>query len=170
MNSKLYVFVEGDDDVRLLRTILKKCFSEYIPKFLKYKNSNSEIVKGYIEKLICDKDYYVMFTDKDKFSTTLRKKHRVSTYGVEEEKVIVVDSTIESWYTAGAKKSIFDLGKKRSETIDKKKFDQLIGRRAYHSMVMEEICNNYDTSRAIQNSKSFKYFYRKLKKILGGTN
>lgn len=165
--AKLYVFVEGPDDELLMKTVLEKCQSAHRHLFYRYSTTNSESTQLMVEKLKEDKDHYVMFADLDDFtSITARKKQRADRYGVEVEKVFVVKTEIESWYAAGAKQTIFNSKGHRSEEITKQKFDQLTGSRARHTSIMEEIADGFDTNKAIQSNKSFKYFYNQIKELL----
>ncbi|MCV0392523.1 MAG: hypothetical protein K5790_04415 [Nitrosopumilus sp.] len=163
----MHVFVEGPDDVRLLGVVLKKCYSQYTSKLYKFVNSDSNLVKEHIKILKEKKEPCILITDMDNYtSITERKKQRSKEYDIEFENVIVVKKSIESWYAAGAPTSLFQPQGNHSETIDKIKFNQLIGRSSLHTRIMVEISEDFDTGRAVSNNKSFKYFYRELKNLL----
>lgn len=168
LTQKLYVFVEGKDDERLTRIIIQKCYPQYAPIFFRYVAAQSALIREIVGRLRSDDDLYVMFTDKDHFTCNItRKQDRKNEYDVEEKRIIVVNSSIESWYAAGAKTSVFNSQGNRSETINKQRFNLLIGRAAFHTRVLENIVEDFDTNAAIQKNKSFKYFYKKLKQLLG---
>ena len=168
LTQKLYVFVEGRDDERLMRIIIQKCYSQYAPVFFRYSTVQSALIREIVGRLRSDDDPYVLFTDKDHFTCNItRKQNRTNEYGVEEDRIIVVNTSIESWYAAGANTSVFNPQVNRSETINKQRFNQLIGSAVYHTKIMENIVEDFDTNIAIQKNKSFKYFYRKLKQLFG---
>jgi len=168
MTSELHIFVEGKDDKLLLKLVLEKCHKQYHPSFYKFSGSDFDLVRAHIQKLRQDNDFHILVTDKDRFtSITLRKQDRSETFGIDENNVIVVDSTIESWYVSGSDPSIIDLSDRRSETINKSEFDKSIGGKVNHSNIMKEIIEDFDTNKAIQKNKSFKYFYQQLKTIIG---
>jgi len=168
LTQKLYVFVEGKDDERLIRIVMQKCYPQYAPTFFRYIHTQSALIRDYVDRLRTNNDLYVLFTDKDHFICNItRKQNRINEYGVEEERIIIVNTSIESWYAAGAKTSVFNSQGNRSETINKQRFNQLIGRAAHHTRVMENIVESFNTNNAIQKNNSFKYFYRKLQQLLG---
>lgn len=120
-----------------------------------------------------DGDLYAVFTDLDNFeSISARRKERSNRLGIGKNHIVVVDVMIESWYVAGSLvKSINDqmIGR-RTEEINKTKFDELVGGKFHHRKMMNVIIRNFDVEQAAQRNKSFKDFYRNFKAILDDAN
>ena len=163
LSSDLYVFVEGQDDERLIEKIFEKCFKKFNPIIFKYIHADVSMVRDLICRLNSNNENYVMLVDRDDATCIPgRKRTRIHTYDVREENVFVVDISIESWYVSGVNHPKFDLSSIRSETINKDEFDHVVHRHN-HTPEMIEITKKFDTGLAISKNYSFKYFYKKLK-------
>ncbi len=100
--SRLYIFLEGGDDERIFETAFKEEFKEYDHvQFVKHCQMKDEKVDSFIKSINGMGADYIFVCDKDKDCISLSKQKYLDRYSeLEEEKMIIVEKEIESWYLA----------------------------------------------------------------------
>lgn len=168
--GKLFIFIEGYDDLLFFERIIKPLLLRKYRKIsliqharLKFKNKYKFIDS--IKELRADYFYVV---DIDYFPCISARKKDVFDHlrNIDLSKIIVVVKEIESWYLAG-------IGKKRAEKINipllsntdfvtKEYFNDIIPNSfgSRHNF-MNELLKKFDIFIALQRNKSFAYFIKK---------
>lgn len=168
--SKLFLFLEGDDDERFFRKIflneLEKtyCSIEIIKYAQMSKVNIRKLVKSIERKDSWD---YIFINDIDMFNCFPEKKNSImESYRLSSnQKIVVVIKEIESWYLAGIDNDFLrsinaGLMDRTSSYINKEFFNELLPNRIPRTNFMNKILENYNLQRAIQNNDSFAYFTR----------
>ncbi|MDR0911615.1 MAG: hypothetical protein LBM96_03315 [Methanobrevibacter sp.] len=171
----LYIFVEGDDDEQLFNNIIvpNLVLSAIVVKF-------SQASKVMINNLISEAKSkenmdYVFVCDYDSKNgypcLTARKNHFLNEFrNLEENKMVIVDEEIESWYYCGINKNekIFnDLNFNISPNCSKEEFLNLFSSNTYFKRTYRmEILKTFDFKKAYSTNESFKYFIHKLEMII----
>lgn len=172
----LYVFVEGPDDARFMKSVVISLFESkysYI-KPIEY----SKMGKGEVSKLIrtaasVPNIDYLFFCDFDSHGDenqciTNRKAKKVAEYGnlLDLNRIVVVKEMIEGWYAAGISDGLAAMEgvitPESTDTLDKGKFSLLMPK-VFRSKTdfMVEILKGFDINLAKNRNQSFGYFYRK---------
>ena len=167
MKKRLFIMVEGEDDIRFFGRIVKPLFSgrydsvEIIP----YASIKREKVSRFLKSLIqmdCD---YIFFADIDT-EKNVRDKKQILYYrfsGIDGNRIVIVIQEIESWYLAGLSRSAAGaLGIQSPDDTDrvtKEDFNRLIPRR-YDSRIdfMFEILKYFSVDTAATKNRSFRFF------------
>lgn len=84
MNLKyknLYLFVEGDDDSRFFKSVIKPMFDKFYKtvKVQQYKHQKKEKFIATIKSIISYEDHYIFFADLDKRICIKEKKEKITT-------------------------------------------------------------------------------------------
>src|SRR6266851_2518755 len=102
----MFLFVEGPDDDRLFRRVLRSRF-ESLPDvdavhIIPYAEQPVRTVTKLINSCIALGDPYLFFSDLDKYPcVTACRDHALETYeSLSEDRVRIVSLEIESWYAA----------------------------------------------------------------------
>jgi len=166
----LYLFVEGNDDERLFKSVFANKLEEKYGwvKLYKYSNSNKEKVNNFLKVLKANGIDYIFTTDiNDSPCITARKDTIKSRYKeVDYDKIIVIVKEIESWYLAGldenACKELKIKNFSTTDDITKEQFNNLIPKK-FSSRIdfMREILNRFSVEVAKTKNKSFRYFANK---------
>lgn len=164
---KLFVFVEGPDDERFFKNVLKGAFSlRYdeivIKEYSGLKKKGAELL-GLFKKEGSDIIYQC---DMDGIPCVSAKKgDLVTKYGgrLKEIDIIVVIKEVEGWYYAGVNQECASaLGVGEVETTDsmtKEEFAELMpDKYITPTNFMIEILKNYSLESARRKNKSLKYF------------
>lgn len=168
--GKLFIFIEGYDDLLFFERIIKPLLHRRYKKVLliqharmKYKNKHKFIDS--IKEIHAD---YLYIIDIDYFPCISARKKDIYEHlkNIDLSKVIIVVKEIESWYLAG-------VGKKRSEKLElpwlpntdfitKEFFNDIIPNSlgSRHNF-MNELLKKFDIFVAMQKNNSFAYFMRK---------
>jgi hypothetical protein len=170
MKSRLYIFIEGNDDELFFRNAIVPALSEKydeieVIQYAQMKKSKVEIFILSINTLNFD---YMLFGDID-YQRSVNQKKKVLELrfsNLDEEKIFIVIQEIESWYMAGITDSysrelgIRPLGS--TNKLVKEEFNLLYHRR-FKSRIdfMLEILKSYSIPTAIKKNESFKYFAEK---------
>lgn len=171
MNYKrIFILLEGDDDVRFFERIIKPKFenkydSIVLWKYAQVKNAKVDNFLKSIKSMGAD---YIYIADiNDSPCITLKKgKIKDKHNSIDINRVIVVISEIESWYLAGLDiESSKNLKISYSETtnnITKEQFDTLIPKK-FKSRIdfMIEIMKRFSIDTAKKKNNSFSYFLKK---------
>jgi len=172
--TKLFIFLEGDDDVRFFENII---YPKLLPIKIfpiKYASKKDMIIKKFVRRIESrDDEDYIFVTDLDNHTyqcCTTRKEKRINEYNIVDNKIIVVKEEIESWYLAGiVENCIKDLEPEvipeNTDNITKEDFDNLIPNKYQDSrmdFMIEILRKCYNLETAMERNSSFKYFVEKF--------
>lgn len=170
--TRLYLFLEGNDDERFFEQILlcefKKIYSDV--KIWKYTKKTDNQRKRFIDTInkvtnwdyICFRDINSSKCVTQKKEKTIKKFDRINT-----KKIMIVIMEIESWYLAGIDNEFLshiraNLIDRTCDSITKEYFNSLIPKGMLRINFLQKILQNYNINLAIRNNKSFSYIYKKL--------
>ncbi|MFW6238499.1 MAG: hypothetical protein ACOC5A_04645 [Halanaerobiales bacterium] len=167
----LYILVEGNDDERFFRGVMK---TEFLRKYDKIKiwqhaqRSHEDKMK-FIRALNTMRQDYIYVEDLDEVPTLARKKKKI--VGIfdelERERIVIVVKEIEGWYLAGLdQKSCERLGLEYLEKTDdiyKEDFNDLIPH-SFRSRIdfMQEIIKEFSLNTGVKKNRSLSYFVSKF--------
>ncbi|HOX34637.1 MAG TPA: hypothetical protein PLO06_02970 [Methanoregulaceae archaeon] len=167
MKHRLFILVEGEDDVRFFGRIIKPLLKglydsvEIVP----YACTKREKVSRFIKSIQLMKNDYIFVADIDNENSVRDKKQLLySRYSeVDGRSIIIVVMEIESWYLAGlTDESARHLGIQPLPTTDsvtKEEFNRIIPPR-FNSRIdfMYEILKFFSVPEAVRRNRSFSYF------------
>jgi len=169
----MYIFVEGDYDVRFFECIIHKyhLYPKYTVLIIKYQQKRNSIIKNYIKKINArDNQDYIFVTDMDSTDYpcyTSRKQKRKTEYGVKNKKIIVVKEEIESWFMAGLSEDCPEDFRniniiKNTDNFTKEDFEAIIPSRFKGSEIdfMLEILKCFSLEFAVNRNTSLDYFIK----------
>jgi len=168
--KRLFIWVEGDDDERFFRNILKpKLHEKYDSvEIIKYATMKKEKVYNFVKSIQAMGADYIYVTDINDFPCITAKKEEVQkrVKNIDSSKIIVVIKEIESWYLAGldaqACKEFNIHNVPETDSITKEQFDALIPEKFISRIdFMLEILKVFSIESAKQKNMSFKYFIMK---------
>jgi len=170
--KRLFVFVEGFDDVKFFEAVLKPHFDNKYDSLQIIKYAGMKIDKriNFLSGIKAMEADYIYVADINSEPCVTNKKAKVKEQlgnSVEQKRMAVAIKEIESWYLAGLTVSrsknmgIRALG--RTDDVTKEKFNQLIPKK-YNSRVdfMAELLKRFSVPIAMKKNKSFQYFRRKF--------
>ena len=171
MPFKLFLFLEGTDDVRFFTHILFPLFRHKYSnrikpvKYAEMKPSSRERMITAIKKSGAD-FVYVQDLHSSKCVTASRQKIMLELNEViSEDDIAVVIKEIECWYLCGLNQNCCRklTGKvlEDTHTFTKNRFNRLIPRGMPRSEFMLKILEKYDVKTGKINNASFKYFIEK---------
>jgi hypothetical protein len=172
MNYKrLFLFVEGNDDERLINAVFVPFFESQYDKIVVYKYEEREstlkpLFKGF-------QDDYLFFCDFDSkgdasFCTSRRKEKELEKYPfLDSRRIIVVKEVIESWYVAGIAAANFKKWKLKvafndTTSISKNQFKQLLPKGYNRTDFKVEIIRQFALNEAVERNHSLKYFNQRI--------
>jgi hypothetical protein len=164
---RLFIFVEGSDDVRFFETIVKPRFEHAFDsvELITFACTKSVKVDRFIRGINEMHHSYIIVTDIDMETSVHAKKKIILSRFTEADylNIMVIIQEIESWYLAG----IDDAGAKalgihapaRTDSVTKEHFLRLIPR-FYPSKIafMIQILKHFSLSIAVEKNKSFRFF------------
>ena len=167
MKKRLFILVEGEDDIRFFGRIVKPLFRswydsvEIIPYACMKREKVNRLLRG-IRKMNND---YIFVADIDNEQTVRGKKQILySRYSeVEGGNIIIVIMEIESWYLAGLTSgSAHHMGLvpfSTTDTVTKEDFNRAIPSR-FNSRIdfMFEILKFFSLEEAARKNNSFSFF------------
>lgn len=164
----LQVLVEGMDDRKLIKLILKKCFDVDLEEnnIIEYAQQKKGFIYGVLVSANNNSMQTIILSDEDKESTIIsRTTSSTSTEKlINDENIFVVKKEIESWYLAGTNTTKIGIQIKtppdETDTITKENFEDLISNDIILNDFKNEILNTFDTELAQKRNKSFKKFYK----------
>lgn len=174
----LYLFVEGDDDERLISHIISKIYPECINlRTVKYSQLTDVKVDSFLQSIISmPNSDYLFFCDQDESLCITKKKLEIKKRypHVEDRKIIVVKKEIESWYFAGFSNKPNQRRSLRipqsTQELSKEKFNTLV-KPIFQSPLEAKlaILEVFDIDQASLHNNSLAYFIHRLsvlKKII----
>lgn len=167
---RLFVWVEGDDDERFFKNVLKpKLQKKYdTVQITKYATLKKEKIDNFIKSIKAMEAYYIYVTDINNSPCVTAKKQEETQKlrNIDEDRIIVVIKEIESWYLAGLSNGVSVKRKIRTfdstDSITKEQFNGLILNK-FHSRIdfMLEILDSFSIETAKQKNRSFRYCIKK---------
>jgi hypothetical protein len=167
MKKRLFIMVEGEDDVRFFGRLIKPLIAprydsvEIIP----YACIKREKVNRFLKSVILMKNDYIFVADIDN-ERSVRDKKQILYYRFSEidgGKIVIVIREIESWYYAGIAGSLAqELGITETGNTDdltKEDFNVRIPRK-FDSRIdfMFEILKSFSLDAAAKKNTSFRFF------------
>jgi hypothetical protein len=178
MNKRLFILVEGGDDVRFFGRIVKPLFmSRYESvEIIPYASIKREKVNRFLQSVRLMNNDYIFISDID-FEHSVRDKKQILFYhynNIEGGNIVVVVMEIESWYLAGLpagpsqKLGVPYNGK--TDGITKEDFNRIIPA-GFESRIdfMFEILKFFSIEHAAENNRYFRYFIHRFHLGGGGT-
>ena len=169
--KRLFVFVEGNDDVRFFESAVKSFFDnkyDYV-RIIAYAQTKTEKIKNFVASIkAMGADYIIVGDINDAPCVTERKEKIKRRFGADiiDEKIVLTIREIESWYLAG----LTDYGCEKlklrnipnTDNMTKEEFDSLMPKN-FSSRIdfMVEILKCFSIPTAKKKNKSFSYFYKK---------
>jgi hypothetical protein len=166
----LFVWVEGNDDQRLMEVVAKPSFQE-VYRYVAIR-SYAQMKKSDVNKFLRATPYlpadYIFVGDLDNAQCITQRKAILQQEfpPLDAANIIVVSREIESWYLAGiTNEACRSLGIKApaaTDTLSKEEFNQFMPNR-FDSRIdwMREILENFSIETARTRNSSFEYFARK---------
>ena len=167
MKKRLFIMVEGEDDIRFFGRIIKPLFIarydsvEIIP----YASIRRTKVNNFLKSVRIMKNDYIFVADIDT-ERSVRDKKQILYYhfsNIESGSIVVVIKEIESWYYAGlSRENELSLGipsLSSTDELTKEDFNTLIPRK-YDSRIdfMFEILKFFSLNTARMKNHSFRFF------------
>jgi hypothetical protein len=167
MKRRLFILVEGQDDVRFFGRIIKPLLAPRYDsvEIIAYACTKREKVNRFLESVTQMKNDYIFVADID-FEHSVRDKKQILYYrfsNIDGKSIVIVIKEIESWYYAGIsgnlarEMGIPDTGS--TNDLTKEDFNRLIPRR-FDSRIdfMFEILKSFSLETAARKNHSFDYF------------
>jgi len=167
MKKRLFIMVEGEDDIRFFGRIIKPLFiSRYDSvEIIPYASIRRAKVNNFLKSVRLMKNDYIFVADIDT-EQSVRDKKQILFYhfsNIESGSIIVVIKEIESWYYAGlSRESVMNLGVPDlpvTDDLTKENFNRLIPRK-FDSRIdfMFEILKYFSMDSALMKNHSFRFF------------
>jgi len=167
MKRRLFILVEGQDDVRFFGRLIKPLLAPRYDsvEIIAYACTKREKVNRFLESVAQMKNDYIFVADID-FEHSVRDKKQILYYrfsNIDGRSIVIVIKEIESWYYAGIsgdlarEMGITDTGS--TNELTKEDFNRLIPRR-FDSRIdfMFEILKSFSLETAARKNHSFDYF------------
>lgn len=175
MRVSLSIFVEGVHDKIFFDSIIseiRKYTGMHNAKIyiIPYSKKKNKLINNHINKSKKPNNFYLFISDRDSnyypCITALKTKLINKYNSLEEDKIIVVEEEIESWYYSGLRnESLLNLPENLSYNCSKEEFDNSIPKNYEKINCLNEILKFFDYNLATQNNESFNYFIKKLTSI-----
>lgn len=168
--KRLFIWVEGEDDIRFFNKIIKPMFeTNYdLVEVISYATLKEKKVGNFLKSIKAMNADYIYVTDINNTPCITAKKQKIQNKlkNINEDRIAVVVKEIEGWYLAGLSNTEFKNLKIRipntTNNITKEQFNDLIPKK-FDSRIdfMIEILKYFSIKIAKQKNKSFKYFIEK---------
>lgn len=172
MYKELYVLIEGDDDERFIEWIVKPIIEDnydyigYYQYAQRSKTKNEQFIRNLVSR---NANFFCLVDFNSSPCVTATKQHAKEHKlgNVDDRRILVVRTEIESWYLAGVNDDC--CGRLRipilnaTNDITKEQFEHLLeqGKLGCTINCMIEILKNYDIVIAKSKNRSFDYFQHK---------
>jgi hypothetical protein len=170
MKKRLYILVEGEDDVRFFGRIMKPLF---VPRYdsveiLPYASIKRSKVNNFLKSMVQMKNDYIFVADIDTERSVRDKKQILYHWysNVSGSNIVIVIMEIESWYYGGLSDVVLQkLGLPALTSTDdmtKEDFNALIPP-SFDSRIdfMFEILKSFSPATAARHNRSFKFFFER---------
>lgn len=172
MKRRLYIFVEGEDDVRFFGRVMKPLF---VPRYdtvelLPYASIKRLKVNNFLKSLAEMKHDYIFVADIDTERSVRDKKQILYHWysNINGSNIVIVIMEIESWYYAGLPADTlrrFGLPLlPATDAMTKEDFNALIPP-SFDSRIdfMFEILKSFSPTTAAQHNQSFRFFFERYR-------
>jgi len=169
--ERLFIWVEGEDDLRFFNRIIKPAFEgKYnLVEVRAYAALKREKVSNYLRSIKAMDAAYIFVTDMNQAPCITARKEEIEDKfrNVDKDKIIVVIKEIESWYLAGlddaCSKKCGIRPCKTTDTIIKEQLNNMTPKKFSSSRIdfLQEILKYFEVEIAKQKNKSFRYFLGK---------
>lgn len=167
MKKRLFILVEGEDDVRFFGRIVKPLMAHRYDsvEIIPYACIKREKVNKFLQSIVLMKNDYIFVADID-FEHSVRDKKQILYYrfsNIHDRAIVIVIREIESWYYAGIPDALASaLGVPALPLTDdmvKEDFNARIPRQ-FDSRIdfMFEILKSFSIETAARKNRSFHYF------------
>lgn len=167
MKKRLFILVEGEDDVRFFGRIVKPLLVHRYDsvEIIPYASIKREKVNKFLQSIVLMKNDYIFVADID-FEHSVRDKKQLLYYRfstINDRSIVIVIKEIESWYYAGIPDALAPvLGVPVLPSTDemvKEDFNARIPRQ-FDSRIdfMFEILKSFSVETATRKNRSFHYF------------
>lgn len=169
---QLFLFVEGNDDERFLQAVAVPWLRErydYI-RIVGYAKLKKEKLEGLVRGARAMKADYLIFRDLDRHPCISAAKRTLCQRcsPAEAERIQIVKTEIESWYSAGIPEDDSDWGglpiarMPNTETVTKESFLRAMTTSGSPLLpTLLALLERYDRKRAASRNASFRYFLGK---------
>ncbi|HHT9139403.1 MAG TPA: hypothetical protein ACFYEA_02580 [Candidatus Tripitaka californicus] len=168
--KRLFIWVEGPDDVRFFDGIVKPVFERKygLVKVIEYSKLKRERIDNFLKSIkAMDADYIYVKDINDAPCVTAKKEGiQKKLNNINNDRIMVVIKEIEGWYLAGLDKA--NSKKLRltppstTDNLTKEAFNGLIPKKFYSRIdFMLEVLKCFSTEMAKQKNRSFRYFLEK---------
>ncbi|MGP3778322.1 hypothetical protein ACTWKD_05740 [Halanaerobium saccharolyticum] len=167
MYKRLYILVEGNDDERFFKEIIKPLFEDEYEQILiwQYAQQKYKKIRKFIESINSMGADYFFVGDLDQNNNVIEKKEEIlaNFKNLSFKKIIVVIKEIESWYLAGldseTSSAIGVQNFERTDHLFKEDFNDLL-ESVYDSRIdfMWEIIKVFSLKTAAKKNSSLNYF------------
>jgi hypothetical protein len=167
MKKRLFILVEGEDDVRFFGRIVKPLFVHRYDsvEIIPYACIKREKVNKFLKSVAEMGNDYIFAADIDT-ERSVRDKKQILYYrfsDIDGRSIVIVIAEIESWYYAGippesvAAFGVPDLDS--TESLTKEDFNRIMPRR-FDSRIdfMFEILKTFSLEIAVKKNRSFRFF------------
>lgn len=168
MKKRLFILVEGEDDVRFFGRIIKPLFVHHYDsvEILPYASIKRGKVNNFLKSMTQMHNDYIFVADIDMERSVRDKKQLLSTWysSISGNNIVIVIMEIESWYYAGLPDETlqrFGLPSLSStDELTKEDFNTLIPP-SFDSRIdfMFEILKSFSPTTAARRNRSFKFFF-----------
>jgi hypothetical protein len=167
MKKRLFILVEGEDDIRFFGRIIKPLLSPsyHSVEIIPYASIKREKVNKFLKSVALMNNDYIFVADIDQERSVQDKKQILYYWfsDIESRSIVVVIREIESWYLAGLS---FDAAQElgvpdhsSTDQITKEDFNALIPHQ-FDSRIdfMFEILKSFSLETAVRKNTSFRFF------------
>jgi hypothetical protein len=167
MKKRLFILVEGEDDIRFFGRIIKPLLapSYHSVEIIPYASIKREKVSKFLKSVVLMNNDYIFVADIDQ-ERSVRDKKQILFYrfsDIDGRSIVIVIREIESWYLAGIsidaaqELGIADLSS--TDEITKEDFNARIPAR-FDSRIdfMFEILKSFSLETAVRKNTSFRFF------------
>jgi hypothetical protein len=168
MKKRLFILVEGEDDVRFFGRIIKPLFvSRYESvEIFPYASIKRQKVNNFLKSVVQMNNDYILVADIDTERSVRDKKQLLYLWfsNVSGDTIVIVVREIESWYYAGLPDAVlqkFGLPTLPStDEMTKEDFNDRIPQ-AFDSRIdyMFEILKTFSLTTAVRHNRSFQFFF-----------
>jgi len=168
MKKRLFILVEGEDDVRFFGRIIKPLVAPRYDsvEIMPYACIKREKVNNFLKSVRQMGNDYIFVADIDRERSVRDKKQILYHWfhDIDGAGIVVVVKEIESWYYAGLSVTALQkLGLPAlpvTDDLTKEDFNKLIPRR-FDSRIdfMFELLKYFSVDSAVKENRSFKFFY-----------
>lgn len=170
--TRLFIWVEGDDDVRMFNMLVHSLFPDNYNsvEVRKYAQEIPTKIDNFIKSIKAMKAQYIFVSDIDSSPSLSDKKQKLQQKykSLEADRILIIVQEIESWYIAGIEEEFCrkigikyihltdDLTKEKFNNMMPKQFDSRID-------FMLELLKHFSIDLAKDRNTSFNYFLERFR-------